>query len=176
MFTEKDVISRYSDNDAVDDGVLVAIGARDRVTRTVWEALAERAPAGSKPPNRWPVDMMGWFQAENIKKPEALALIAKYGAEEGQKKLNQIIADRKALALSKGIVSTHGRQAVKVYEENTDGGIYKLYATVGESGKFESLETVTLTNGEGTSCNLLPPFWLLPNENGGITLMFPEDY
>jgi hypothetical protein len=175
-FNELDVISTYTDAEAIEDGTVVAISKRDRVTRTVWECLVERAPAGSKPPNRWPVDMMGWFRAESISKAEAQRLLAQHGAEDGQAKLDRIIADRKALALSRGIVSTHAAAANRVYEENTDGGIYKLYATVGESGKFESLETVTLTNGQATSCNLLPPFWLLPNENGGITLMFPEDY
>lgn len=172
MFTEKDVIFAYTDKNAVDDGLLVAVGPRDRVTRTLWEALCERAPESSKPPNRWPVDLMGWFQAENVKKEDALKLIAKYGAEEGQRKLNQIIADRKALALSKGIIGTHARAAVRAYELNTDGGIYKLYAVMDKAEKYSELMASLPLEGS----LVYSTFWLLPNENAGVTLMFPEDY
>jgi len=170
----ENVISRYSDQNAVEDGILVAIGPKDRVTRTVWEYLAEKAPSGSKPPNCWPVEMMGWFQAEKISRQDAHNLLTEYGAERGQEKLNQIIADRKALALSKGLIGEHSRAAVRVYEENTDGGIYKLYPHIGEDGKFSELAVTTLTNGEGKPINDV--LWLLPNECGGVTLMFPEDY
>jgi hypothetical protein len=150
-FDGVEVISSYSDSEAVEDGTLVAINPKDRVTRTVWEHLVQHAPKGSKPPDRWPVDMMTWFRAEAIKREDALKLIAEFGKEEAQKKFERMIADRKVLALSKGIVSTHTREANRVYEENVDGGIYK----------WTMFDKVA---------------WLLPNENGGITLMFPEDY
>ena len=164
----ENVISRYSDQNAVEDGILVAIGPKDRVTRTVWEYLAEKAPSGSKPPNCWPVEMMGWFQAEKISRQDAHKLLTEYGAERGQEKLNQIIADRKALALSKGLIGQHSRAAVRIYEENTDGGIFKIYGLVDLQGKLFQLDA----QPNGVFCT----FWLLPNECGGVTLMFPEDY
>lgn len=169
LFAPEDVIATYTDGQAVDDGVLVALNPRDRVTRTVWEWLVEKQPKDAKPPTQWPVDMMGWFGATKIPKTEALALITKYGREEAQKKFEQMIADRKARALAVGVIRTHEKQAARVYNENIGGGIYKLFAIENERG----IDMLTATDpGTGTRKVL----WLLPNENGGTTLMFPEDY
>jgi hypothetical protein len=168
-FDAADVISTYTDGQAVEDGLLVAINQKDRVTRALWEYLVEKAPKGNQPPNRWPVDLMTWFRAEAIKREEALKLIAELGKDAAQKKFERMIADRKALALSKGIISTHTKQATRVYEENIGGGIYKLFAVESPDGRY--LTDLTADQGENKSV-----LWLLPNENGGITLMFPEDY
>lgn len=167
FFKSADVISVYTDAQAVDDGVLVAINGRDRVTRSVWQSLIERAPKDSQPPNRWPVDMTGWFQATKISKTEAAQLIAKHGLD-AQKEFEKAIAERKALALAKGIISTHARQAKRVFDEELDGGIYKLFAATTTGGIFDHLSATPVE----PSLTL----WLLPNENGGTTLMFPEDY
>lgn len=167
VFEETDVVSTYTDAQAVDDGVLVAINRADRVTRSVWHALTERAPKDSQPPNRWPVDMMGWFQAAKISKVEAQKLIAKHGLD-AQKEFEKAICERKALALAKGIISTHASQAKRTYDENLDGGIYKLFAALKTDGSFDHLSAAAIE----PSLTL----WLLPNENGGTTLMFPEDY
>ena len=109
--------------------------------------------------------MKGWFRAETIKREDALKLICEFGKEGAQEKFEQIVANRKALALTKALIGTHRHTARRVYEENTDGGIYKLFVV--ESGNtlasLGSVETKTV-------------LWLLPNENDGITLMFPEDY
>lgn len=121
-FDGAEVISTYSDAQAIEDGILVAVNRQDRVSRAVWEFLVEHAPEGAQPPNCWPVEMLGWFQASKIGKTEAAKLIAELGAEGAQKKFERMVADRKALALTKGIISTHARQAVKVYEENTRRG------------------------------------------------------
>ncbi|HVA17029.1 MAG TPA: hypothetical protein VMV59_04870 [Candidatus Dormibacteraeota bacterium] len=166
-FTDADVVSVYTDAQAVDDGLLVAINRADRVTRTVWSELTVRAPKDSQPPNCWPVDLMGWFQAAKISKIEAARLIAKHGLD-AQAEFDKAVRERKALALAKGILSTHARQAKRVYDENIDGGIYKLFAVLKVDGSFESLSA---TPSESSLT-----LWILPNENGGSTLMFPEDY
>ena len=166
LFTTADVISTYTDAQACDDGVLIALNPKDRVTRTVWEWLVEKAPKSSQPPNRWPVDLMGWFGATSIKKADAQKLIAKHG-KDAQSVLERIVADRKAAALSRGIITTNRQQATRVYNENLNGGIYKAHA-LENSGQIESLTDISsLVN---------TTLWLVPNENGGITLMFPEDY
>lgn len=166
LFTPEDVISTYTDAEACDDGVLIAINPKDRVTRTVWEWMIEKAPKTAQPPSRWPVDMMGWFGATSIKKADAQKLIAKHG-KDAQRILEQIVADRKAAALSRGLISTNRQQATRTYNENINGGIHKAHA-LENNGHIESLtDNSSLVN---------TTLWLVPNENGGITLMFPEDY
>ena len=66
VFTSEDVISTYTDKEAREDGSLVAVNTRDRVTRAVWEWLVEKQPKTARPPNCWPVAMMTWFQAAKI--------------------------------------------------------------------------------------------------------------
>ena len=168
-FDSFEVVSTYTDRQGCEDGVLVALNAKDRISRALWEYLVEKAPKGAQPPNRWPVDLMGWFQAEKNSKVEALELVAKLGKDEAQKKFARMIADRKALALAKGIISTHAKQATRVYQENIGGGIYKLFAVESPDGR--SITDLTADQGENKTV-----LWLLPNENGGITLLFPEDY
>ena len=96
-----------------------------------------------KPPACWPVDLMGFF---NAKKPP----------------------DR-VLAMCRGIIAENRRQAKRVYDENTDGGIFAKFVET-KNGK-----PITLLDSEG-----LPggkKLWFVPNDDGsGITLMFPEDY
>ena len=166
LFSPEDVISTYTDAQACEDGILIALNPKDRVTRTVWEWMVEKAPKSAQPPNCWPVEMMGWFKAASIKKAEAQKLIAKHG-KDAQRILERIVADRKAAALSRGLIRTNRQQATRVYNENLNGGIFKAHA-LENNGHIESLtEISSLVN---------TTLWLLPNENGGITLMFPEDY
>ncbi len=110
------IISTYTDAQAVDDGVLVAVAAKDRVTRTVWEYLCSRVPL------------------DNV-------------APDG------IDAKRHDYALftSGRMVGNNALEARRVYEQNIGGGIFTLI----EHGR---------------------KFWIMPNELGGLTLMFPEDY
>jgi hypothetical protein len=170
IFTEEDVVSCYTDSQAVEDGILLAINPQDRVTRAVWEFLVHKAPKGARPPANWPVEMMAWFRCEAIKREDALKLIAEHGKDAAQKEFERIIADRKALALSKGIIGRDGKEARRVYEVNIGGGIYKLFAIT--SG--DHLDTLAVTDPRDTNPHRV--LWLLPNENGGMTLMFPEDY
>ena len=137
-------ISVYTDGNACEDGELVAINRHDRVTRTVWNWLESTIDMQNpKPPACWPVDLMGFF---NAKKPP----------------------DR-VLAMCRGIIEENRRQAKRVYDENTDGGIFAKFVET-KNGK-----PITLLDSEG-----LPggkKLWFVPNDDGsGITLMFPEDY
>ena len=157
-------ISIYTDNDAVEDGCLVAINAKDRVSRACWEWLAQSTPLGSKPPDCWPVELMGWFQAGNISQPEALKRIAKHGTE-AQAKFEREVRDKKAKALASGLIGTHGTIARRVYENNEGGGIWAGWAVVRDG-------TLLAFNESSGSQKL----WLIPNEQNGLTLMFPEDY
>jgi len=170
-FEDAVIVSRYTDREAVEDGLLVPVSTKDRVSRAAWEYLAENAPAGAKPPDGWPVDMMGWFTAEKVSKTDAQKLLAEHGAEEGQKKLNQMIADSKALALAKGVIRVNSQTACRVYEENIDGGIWKLFSIQDPAGKIARLQPEDPGKISGKKV-----LWFLSNENGGITLMFPEDY
>jgi type I site-specific restriction-modification system R (restriction) subunit len=139
-----EVISSYTDAEAVDDGVLVSINQRDRVTSAVWGWLNSTVDMkNAKPPSCWPVDMMEWFTAKK--------------------------ADERVHAMTSAIIDEKRKQATRVYEENTEGGIFQLWAKIGANEKPLSLED---TEPQG-ACKRL---WILPNENDGVTLMFPEDY
>ena len=173
-FDSFEVISTYRDEQAVDDGLLVPVTKKDRVHRSVWEAFCTRAPKGAKPPNCWPVDLMGWFTSTKVSPTEALQLIAKYGATEGQQKLNQIITDRKVRAMSLGIIRTYDKQARKVFDENIGGGILALYAEL-EGTDFDGAGILASLSAEERGVPALR-LWLIPNDAGGVTLLFPEDY
>lgn len=161
------VISSYTSQQAAEDGILVPVTPKDAVTRTIWEYLSAKAPKDSRPPCEWPVEMMGWFRAEAIKREDALKLIAEHGKDGAQAKFNQIIADRKALALARGLIGRDSSTAKRVYENNEGGGIHKIF--VADNGN----EIIGLLRQEMPGITTL---WLIPNELGGCTLMFPEDY
>jgi hypothetical protein len=153
-FDGAEVISTYTDTDAVEDGVLVSINKADRVSRPLFDCLVADQPTGSKPPDCWPVAMMDWFGS---KTPE-----------------------QRAHAMCKGLIGKYDRIARRVYENNTDGGIFKVYGVRDAAGKFASLDEsqppevpTTGIMGAANSCAVI---WIMPNENGGITLLFPSDY
>ena len=138
-------ISVYTDDQAVDDGALVAINRKDRVTRPVFEYLAVATPEEAQPPSCWPVDMMRWFRAKT--------------------------KDDKALALAVGLILGRGQIARRIYEHNTGGGIWTAWAVSKDGTLVQLSETEPqLKDYE------IRKLWLLPNEQGGMTLMFPEDY
>lgn len=138
---EFEVISMYTDDMAVEDGILVPLNGQDRVTRACWEWMADKL--GDSPPDRWPVELMGYI-----------------GAESG---------DDRALAAAKGLLGSWEKKARTVYEENIGGGIFTLW--VRESD--EAIIGITDSEfGDGEATRL----WFIPNELGGMTLMFPEDY
>ncbi len=126
------VVHTYTDGEAVEDGVLVAVSETDRVTRAAWEWLRERMGPAEQPPAEWVIDLGTWVAGSAM-------------VDAGQR------ADLRAASAARGVIGTNEAQARKVYEENIGGGIF----TFEHSGMT---------------------FWLIPNELGGITMMFPEDY
>jgi hypothetical protein len=175
-------ISTYSDAEAIEDGILVPINRKDRATRPLFTFLAEHAPLGSKPPDCWPVEMMGWFRAEAMKREEALKLIAELGKEAAQAKFVEIIRDRKALAMLKGLIGREERTAVRVYENNEGGGIHAIHVATAEDGTIAGISPIEIPRDDKNNLGWKPEgnptttVWLIPNENGGITAMFPSDY
>lgn len=57
------VIYRYTDAEAIDDGVLVALSTTDRVTANAFNEIARVAEDQRDPPACWPVDLMGFIRA-----------------------------------------------------------------------------------------------------------------
>ena len=108
-----EIVSTYTDAQACDDGVLVPIAAKDRVTRAVWDYLCSR---------------------EHVNPGESEDKRHDY-----------------ALFTSGRMIGQNAFEARRVYEQNVDGGIFTLI----ELGR---------------------KMWIMPNELGGLTLMFPEDY
>lgn len=120
-----DVISTYTDAEAVEDGVLVAISKVDRVSAAAFECLRENMPV--KPIHAdLPIEMVD-AQRDCFAVGQARVMLAENDAE-----------------------------ARRVWEQNIGGGIFKLHPN-------------SLTNDARD-------MWIIPNENGGLTLMFPEDY
>ena len=111
LFDGFEVVSRYTDKQAVDDGVLVAVSAKDRVTRNAWSYLGGQL-------ERTDDDSSGDAIAGDL----ALRYFREFGLE-----------------------------AIRVYEHNIGGGIFS-FDVLGRK------------------------MWIIPNELGGLTLMFPEDY
>ena len=144
LFGKPISISIYTDQEAVDDGVLVAINDKgDRVTSAVWHWLETAMETMKKPPSCWPVDLFTFCAAKN-------------GAT-------------RALAMTRGIIDTNRREALRVYNENIDGGIFTLCAACDTDDRPISISKSNDTHG-------MKRLWFIPNENDGITLMFPEDY
>ena len=137
------VIYSYTDEQAREDGVLVAVTEKDRVTVTLFNFLSEHLVEG--PPSRWPVDMMGYFRAKD-------------GGD-------------RALAATKGLIGTHGREARRIYEKNIGGGIWTATAVIAHD-RIVSLEIPAHESALATDATI----WLMPNELGGMTLMFRDDY
>jgi hypothetical protein len=108
---EWEVISTYTDKQAVEDGVLVAVSDKDRVTRAAFDFLCKLHPC------------------------------------DDQAKQDAMVADYVVHVL----LAQHGREARRIYDHNIGGGIFSFY----QSQKR---------------------MWIIPNEIGGLTLMFPEDY
>lgn len=163
-------ISTYSAQQAVEDGVLVAITRHDAVTRTAWEWIKDRVPLDAQPPNCWPVNLMGWFQAGDISPLAARKMIAKRGLE-AQKEYEQKVRHDKTLALTQGLISRESQIAIR--KEEQGGGIHTLYIRLRDIGKNTQQHILaSLDDTETPNCQTV---YLRPNECGGVTLMFPED-
>ncbi len=143
LFDGAEVISVYTDADAVDDGVLVDIGGDNRVTTALWEWLVKHTP--ETPPDRWPVDLM------------------------------RFVSGDRPLAMARGLILAHGDAARRIHEHNVGGGIWSELAIV-RDGEIVGLATTPTETAAFKGDDLASAIWLLPNEVGGLTLMFPGDY
>lgn len=63
LFTDADVVSVYTTEQAVEDGVLVPIGRGHIATRAVWEWLS--AIELDRPPNDVVIDLLTWIRGEH---------------------------------------------------------------------------------------------------------------
>ena len=144
-----EVISTYTDAEAVDDGMLVPIEANDRATRPLWDCLVRGLPEDGQPPNRWPVALLQWFGSA--------------GTDAHR--------DLRAKASLVGLLGSFGREARRIYDENIDGGILALWIDRKDDGPI-----VGLCSSEKELTETGVRIWILPNEIGGLTVMFPEDY
>jgi hypothetical protein len=140
------VISKYTDEQACEDGTLVAVTPRDRVTSAVWGFVSEHL--GDTPPFGWPVGLLAW------------CAIRDDDPEPGM---------RRALAATKGLIDVNRTEATRIYEDNIGGGIWDGYI---QQGADDVITGFDRTDGPGGDRRV----WLMPNELGGLTLMFPEDY
>ncbi len=141
-----EAISTYTDAQAVEDGELVAVTPKDRATSALYEFLVDNL--GETPPAGWPVELMGW------------CTIRKDDEEPGL---------RRALAATRGLIDVHRHAATRIYEENIDGGIWAGYIQQGAGDVITGFDTSDSPSGDRK-------VWMLPNKQGGLTLMFPEDY
>ena len=75
-----------------------------------------------------------------------------------------------AYTFAKFWLSVHGNYARKVYDENIGGGVW-----IGALKNDKSLEIHCWQSGKDLPVGF-STVWILPNELGGMTLMFPSDY
>ena len=154
---ETGVVSTYTDAQAVEDGELVAVTPKDRVTSALWAFLVDNL--SETPPAGWAVELMGWCS------------IRKDDEEPGL---------RRALAAARGLIDVNRLQATCIYEENIDGGIWTGYIQQGAGDiitGFDISDSTTSLDADGQVCNVGDrKVWMLPNDQGVLTLMFPEDY
>ncbi len=144
--TFPDAIFTYTDQEAVDDGVLVPLNKTDRVTRAVWDYFEART--GSRtPPLRWPLG----------NSPRAM-----YPYSDPQDMF------WRTSALTSGLIEKYADSARDVYAQNIGGGVW--------FASLEATETEITALRPGMKTEGAVTLWLLPNELGGVTLMFPEDY
>ena len=135
-FADAPVISEYTDDQAVDDGTLVALGrTNNRITRALFDWLTKVSEKWDGPPSRWPINFMAYIGGD------------------------------KALALCKALIHTQEAEARRIYEHNVDGGIWQRWYVPDRHALVQDEPTTESTK-----------LWMLPNECGGMTLMFPSDY
>ncbi len=103
-FYDTAVVSTYTDEQAVDDGVLVDLGGGHRATRNLYDYL--NAHLGDNPPSGWAVPITGKVS---------------------------YFTDRAAAALV-GLLDEYAARATAVYEENIGGGIFKVNLLLGDGG------------------------------------------
>ena len=97
-FDDLEPISTYGDAQAVDDGALVAVSERDRVTCNAFGWMQDNIGNSDTPPNRWPVNLFPWCRAKD--------------------------AGARAVAAAQGLIGEEANTARRIYEGNIGGGIH----------------------------------------------------
>lgn len=136
------IISRYTDRDALEDGILVAITERDRCTRGLFDDVARWLPQ-DQPPNRWPIDLLTWCSKDSD-------------------------GTTRALSAFKGLIGQY-----KLHVDRNDGDPVRLW--IERAPATDGWRISALLEKEPDSQNH-SEMWLLPNELGGVTAMYPSDY
>ena len=129
-------ISTYTDDDAQENGLLVAINDKDRVSRAVWDWIVSTMDMKkSKPPSCWPIDLFAYCRAKT--------------------------PDDRARAMCRGIIDVNRKQAERVYDENIDGGIFALWINHegGYGGRPLAVSDKEIVGGQ-------MKLWFVPNGAG----------
>lgn len=136
METQEDIfgpcISRYSDADAIEDGVLVALDKRDRATVNVYSQIAKIAEDQKTPPDRWTVDLFGYCRA---KTGEARALAMMSGLIGDVRMMQPRNAERRddTFAVRYAVIGPRGFSRLTT-DEPTDGHFLSLLIMTNEVG------------------------------------------
>lgn len=151
-----DLISTYTAGQAVEDGMLVQVSKRDLVTIGLFTHLTELAPMEGPPPPGWPIPLVAFFKGRDKEKPDPQAVAA---------------------ALCVGLIDAHRIQAQRIYDDNTGGGIYTgfVLSTSGRLSGFYGAPDWEKRQPAGGSVEGVK-VWLMPNELGGMTFLFPSEY
>ena len=80
------------------------------------------------------------------------------------------VPDDEPRATAAAWIAEHSTEARRVWDKNIGGGVYQL-RTGYEGNTWRSFHTTD--EAEDVDITRL---WLIPNEVGGMTLMFPSDY
>ena len=154
---ELDLIHAYTDENALEDGVIVAITKKHRATNGVFVYQGEHAPEGDNgPPQNWPVPLLEWMAAKTD--------------------------NQKAMALARGFIEGHTGHA-----ERCNGDLIVDCITNPQTDKIVSVEldaaqmgrtAVAIADQQRRHAEGRPGrrMWMLKNECDGYTLMFPEEY
>lgn len=134
-----DVVFQYTDTEAVQDGVLVPLTSRDRVSQALWDFIEARV-SPNRVPLRWPM----------LSGVEAMYPLVK--TEEWRSR-----------ALLQSLTIAYHDAAHSVYD---NGGVWHAKLEVTNS----SIESISPGSKEDIQ------IWIMPNELGGLTVMFPSDY
>lgn len=148
VFDESDIISKYTDTDAIGDGQIIAVNERDRMTNGVFGFLSRAATdLDARPPSRWPVPMLDWFRAKD--------------------------PDTKAVALAHGFI-TENRKAADV---PPPADFFTAYFVTDADGRLTGHANHPLSEDGRAAGSHYRRVWLVPNdETRGLTLMFPSEY
>lgn len=148
MFGPDDIISTYTDAQAVDDGDLCNVGGGDRVTHGLWAHLVREWPVEGVP-SRWPVPLLRY-----VKAPTTAA---------------------KVMLAAKCIIDDYRQETVSHWKQ---GEILSAFVVSQHNviRHFYPGPMEPDLHWTQTACEVRK-VWFLPNENNdGVTLMFPEDY